>query len=538
MIPRIENRSSPVKTVLLWTLFFGLIFSACDTPFDLTEDPGRSELASLPYESLPELELAITGLYHQLWLAFRMNMAFANAWSADDITNGGCGCKATFWEFDQRQVHERNSAVSWNWRNAYKAIQVTNTVLKNATETTLPDRLAQDQLVGEAYFIRGFLYHYLTRNYGKIPLVLDHVMNVELGLASQQEVYEQIESDLLMAESMLPVSSNLGATKPNAGTARAFLARLYLDWAGFPLKDHAMYSQAAASAKQVIDQANEHGFALVEDMASLYTLEGARNTEGVFTLAYCEPCGLWNRKYGKLGMPGRFAGWQESFAEVRFFEDFPEGPRKEATFHTHIPIDASHNITRDVANADSLVHWSSLPGDQSPIFRKIVGPFEDGTFEQFQTSRGDYMMRYAEVLLIYAEASGRSGAVSAHAWEALNMVRRRAEGLPIHVPDPSVDLSDQDGDIEELAYSEKKWELAGEFLRWYDLIRMERVEEALGGTARDPRVSTGTRINPDGSTSTFPLTQPAIQIIGSLGTDNYFLPIPPDEIEQLPNLGE
>ena len=101
--------------------------------------------------------------------------------------------------------------------------------------------------------------------------------------------------------------------------------------------------------------------------------------------------------------------------------------------------------------------------------------------------------------------------------------------------DPSVDLSS--GDLAELAFTERKWELAGEFLRWFDLTRMERVEEALGGTARNPRVSIGTRINEDGSISPRPITEPTIKIRGSLGTDNYFAPIPPEEIEQLRNLG-
>lgn len=536
-MPTKRFKSFRIDLALIMAVILCLTFSSCDTAFDLDEDPGRSQLASLPYERLADLEQAVTGVYFQLFRAFRMNNAFANAWSADDITNGGCGCKITIREFDQRAVTLGNPAISHNWRNMYRAIRMTNNILRNVAETALPDQVAQDELVGEVYFIRGLLYHYLTRNHGEIPLVLDLEIDLEIGLDSQLEVYQQIESDWLQAEILLPSKSNLGATKPNSGTASAFLARLYLDWAGFPLKEDSKYNLAAASAKKVIDKADQHGFALVDDMASLYTLSNSRNTEGVFTLAFCEPCGLGNRKYGKLGLPGDFGGWQEAFAEVRFFEDFPEGPRKEATFHTEVPVDANGKITADVANAADYIPWTSFWVDQNPVFRKIVGPFEDGTFGEYQTSRGDYLMRYAEVLLIYAEAAGRSGNVSADAWEALNRVRRRAEGLPVHRPDPSVDLSDRDGNIEELAYTEKKWELAGEFLRWYDLIRLERVEEALGGTARDPRSSIGSRFDPDGNAIPIPLTKPAVPIIGPLGTDSYFLPIPPDEIALLPNLG-
>ena len=72
------------------------------------------------------------------------------------------------------------------------------------------------------------MFHHLARIHGRIALPLDIVPNPEIGLATQLEVYEQIESDLLQAESLLPASSNSGASRPNAGSARAMLARLYL----------------------------------------------------------------------------------------------------------------------------------------------------------------------------------------------------------------------------------------------------------------------------------------------------------------------
>ncbi|MEM8892030.1 MAG: RagB/SusD family nutrient uptake outer membrane protein [Bacteroidota bacterium] len=518
-----------------FSCFWLLVLSPCLTSCSLDEEPGKSQFVSLPYESIEELELAVNGLYRQMHENFRLNLGYAHAWSADDLTNGGCGCKATFREYDRREVYPGNSAISWNWRLCYRAIRSANNVLRNAASSDLGDEIARDELLGEVYFIRGFLYHHLTRKHGRIPLVLDLELDREIGLADQLEVYEQIEKDLLAAESLLPMSSETGATRPNAGSARAFLARLYLDWAGFPLKDQTKYAEAAASAKQVIDNAASHGFALVEDMASLYSIAGRSNTESVYALSYCESCEFGNRKYGKLGMPGDFAGWQESFAEIRFFEDFPEGHRKEATFHTEVPVDSNRRVVSDVANAVEFIPWTEFRGDQQPLYRKLVGPFEEGSYDEFNISRPDYVMRYAEVLLIYAEASARAGIASPDAWEALNRVRRRAEGLPPTLADPDVDLSS--GDLAELAYTERKWELAGEFLRWFDLVRMERVKEALGGTARNPRVSIGSRINDDGSLSPLPITEPRVIISGSLETDNYFEPIPPEEIEQLMNLG-
>ena len=81
-----------------------------------------------------------------------------------------------------------------------------------------------------------------------------------------------------------------------------------------------------------------------------------------------------------------------------------------------------------------MLRWEEFKDQQNPILRKIVGELADGDWAQFQTLRSDLFMRYAEVLLIYAEASGEAGSAGADAWEALNMVHRRAEGLDINTP--------------------------------------------------------------------------------------------------------
>ena len=505
--------------------------SACE----LEEDPGASQLAVLPYETLAELELGVNGMYGQLQRAAQMTTFYVNGWSGDDMTTHRASNKADFREYDQRFITPENTRSFRNWGAVYEMIRAANTVLANIEGVQLPDEATQDRLIGETHFLRGLMFYHLTRIHGEIALPLSIVPDPEIGLASQLDIYGQIEDDMLMAESLLPASSNLGASRPNQGSARAILARLYLDWAGFPVKDNAKYADAASSAKQVIDNAAAHEFALVNDMSTLYTLAGRFNTESLFTIAYCNDCGLGNRKHGKLGLPADYGGWQETFAEIRFYEDFPEGPRKEATYHAAVPVDEDGNATSDVANAAGFEPWTEFKDQQNPVFRKIVGPFEDAIWPDSRSDRNDYYMRYAELLLIYAEASGRSGNVTADAWEALNMVRRRAAGLPPNAPDASVDLTS--GDIAELAFDEKKWELAGEYLRWYDLIRMERVEDALGDGGRDPRVSIGTVYDENGTGTPVPLTQPSNPILGSLGTDNYFAPIPAQEIERNPNLG-
>ncbi|WP_175455303.1 RagB/SusD family nutrient uptake outer membrane protein [Pricia antarctica] len=517
-----------------------LSFNSCEQ-FDLDENPAASQLQVVTYSSMAQLELGVTGIYGKLNKAAWMSTFYVNGWSGDDITTHVASNKADFREYDQRFVTPENSRTLTNWNGVYEMIRAANTVLQSVEGQTLlvadtgkPDLEKQERLVGETYFLRAIMFNHLMRIHGRIPLVLQVDPFQQPVLASQLEVFEQIESDLLQAESRLPVKSQfVGSTTPSNGTVRAFLARLYMDWAGFPLNDTSKYAEAASSAKSVIDNAASHGFGLEPDLAKLWSLAGRFTPEGVFTIAYGNTGdNLTNRKMGKLGLPSDFAGWQETFAEIRFFEDMPEGTRKDATYYDFIPVDADGTITADTP--DKLIPWEEFKDQQNPLFRKIVGELADGDWNQFQTLRSDLYMRYAEVLLIYAEASGEVGSAGADAWEALNMIHRRAGGLDFNTPDAS-DLTAGDGNIQDLAFTERKWEFAGEFIRWNDLVRKEKVQEALGN--RNPQVSVGTTYDENGVGSPKTLTTASNPILGSLGTDNYYAPIPKQEIEKNPNLG-
>ncbi len=501
-----KNKLKQLFTFVVSLMMFSTLLQSC-----AELDPDLTEFNAPPgsYESLADQEEGIVGVYQGLFTAARFNDIYAPAWGGDDMTTNFGANKADFREFDQRNVTPGNARLGNNWNNSLNIINRANTVISRSQGLFQLDVDMEivELRIGEAFFLRGLMLQHLSRIHGRIPILLDPVVDPDVTLSSQQEVFEQVESDFLEAERLLPdvyPGVNPGAPRPNKGTARALLARLYMDWAGFPLNDMSKYAAAAQSAKQVIDNSGAHGFLLLSDLEDLWRQENASNTEGVFSITFCSSCpNLDNRKYGILGLPADLLGWQESLAEIKFFEDFPVGPRKEATYRTEL-------------------QWEAFSDQKNPVFKKITGPA--GDIAQFSSSRFDFWMRYAEVLLIYAEASGRSGNVTPQSWEALNMIRRRAEGLPFATPNPSVDLTS--GDIAELAVTERKWEFAGEFSRWYDLVRLQRVEQALSD--RQPQVST--------DPATGAIINERNSILGSLGTDNYYAPLPQIALDELPNL--
>jgi hypothetical protein len=486
-------------------LLTGVVITSC---IDLTEQPGKSRLAPGSYSNLSELELGVTGLYRMIANAAAMTTFQVVGWGGDDITTHRASNKADFREYDQRAVSPLNARSATNWRDIYAVVRAANSVIFNSEGLVLANKDVQNRLIGEAHFIRAIMFHQLTRIHGQIPLHLSVIPDPTMGKSPVVDVYKQIESDLLKAESLLPTiypGVNAGAPRPNRGTARAFLARLYLDWAGFPVKDASKYGMAASSAKTVIDNAASHGFGLVQNLESLWTIGNRFNKESLFTLVYSRENGLNNRKYGKLGHPSDKLGWQETFAEIKYFEDFPAQPRKDATYRLDYK-------------------WEDFTDQANPVFKKIVGPEGDISLNDFNSNRNDYVMRYAELLLVYAEASGRANSASPAAWEALNQVKRRAEGLPFGT-ESAKDYTSADGSIAEIAYTERKWELAGEYLRWNDLVRLERVAQAM---AIRPNVTT--------KNSAGAVLKESNAIVGSTGTDNYFAPIPQNEVTLNPNL--
>jgi hypothetical protein len=171
-------------------------------------------------------------------------------------------------------------------------------------------------------------------------------------------------------------------------------------------------------------------------------------------------------------------GWSDMYPELQFFYDFPEGPRKDATFYTDIPqrgVAQGAIFIRDPAT----VPWQESQR-QHPMYKKFAISENLTLGNRTAGYRAFEVIRYAEVLLLYAEAQARIGE-NASSIEALNQVKRRAAGLPFDVADPAVDVTT--ATVNEIL-DEKGWEFAGEYKRWFDLVRSETLADI--AAKRDP----------------------------------------------------
>jgi hypothetical protein len=250
---------------------------------------------------------------------------------------------------------------------------------------------------------------------------------------------------------------------------------------------------AASKAKELIDNEATYGFGLMDNFADLWDSSNDGNKEEVFALNFW--AGSWyngNAVYGSPARPGDEGGWDDYFSEITFFEEFPEGPRKEATFMTELTIDG---VT---------IPWQEFLTGR-PYFEKLQGP-ENNWLNAISLP----LERMAEVYLIYAEAQimATGNNSDASALEAVNKIVRRSQGLPINTPDASVDWTSA---TQKQIVQEKAWEFAAEYCRWFDLVRLQMVEEV------------NAKKNPND-------LQP-------LGAVQYYVPLPASETLANPNLG-
>lgn len=442
-------------------LFLCILFTGCSDFLD--ENPKGAVVGTNALNSVEGLDAALTGAYKGMlrtWARGVLTSAIVGfAMGGDDLTTLTGGNKAAFRQLDQFNVTSSNDRLVQIWSGCYKTIQGSNNIINNY-ENVPGDRTVINGIAGEAYFLRALCYYWLVRGWGDIPLmtVSDFTFDMlTMEKSSPAEVYALIESDLKTAEQLLPVAKR-DPGRSNVGAAKALLADVYLTEGGWPIKDASKYALAAAKAKEVIDNKTAYGFDLVPDLATLWsgTSTAAGTKEEVFAFqTSIKYGGSTNSIYGFPAQPGDEGGWDDYMAEIGFFNRFPAGKRKDLTFYT---IFTKPDKTQ--------LSWENGQS-KHPYYRKFMLTPNDN----FNSSQPVHMIRYAHVLLIYAEAQARSsGSPSIEAYAALNAIHERA-GLT-----PLAGLTN-DAFINAVV-DERAWEFAAEWCRWFDLQRLELVETA------------------------------------------------------------
>ena len=396
----------------------------------------------------------------------------------DGITWGG-SCSAS-----KSPGNDFGSITGNIYLNLYAAIINTNRLLLALSETEDP------AITGELHFLRAYCYFKLARLFGTPPLIKDIDVNYLIKKPSYREVYEFIEEDMLKALELLPdtyTDARIPGETPNKGTAKAMLAEIYLAMAGFPVNDNEKYAEAARLAGEVIDQADQYKYGLLDDLADLWKIKNRHNKETIFGL-YFDPAGKGIKNtIGSIfpSADNMYAGvvlYSEYNPEFKFYDKYPNNYRKYISYVTgHYENTYYDTLKGEETGKKFILYASPLVNPCDFVDRVISQKWIDQ--DEFISNAYHYkdgwavtlyLLRYAQTLLTYAEAKARSGGPDASAYEAVNKVRRRANKLDINAPS-KFDLPSNltTGQFTDSVVWERAWELCNEpDGRWFDIVRL------------------------------------------------------------------
>jgi len=445
-----------------------LLGSAC-TDFLDEEDP--SNLTPESFYTIPDhAEAAIAAVYDDTRFYGEGAGIFSSNWQLLEAPTG-TSTTETAQNSDLNNLYSltwdgnTGHIINW-WRGIYKLIANANLVLAEVPDISPMDEAQKSRILGEAKFIRAWSYFYAVRLWGDVPLILQpQSASSEDFFPSRTptaEVYDQIVNDLIDAENAgLPWNDVTGRVSQSA--AKALLSKVYLTMAGFPLNLGQQYYQLAADkSKEIIDNAGP--IDLFDTYMEVHDERLGNQREHIFMLQYnnqvaSNPMGNMFPNFKPVSYRGP-SGTGSTVPTFSFYESYEEGDIRtidqEGYFYTTY-----------------FTNGSGEPFDLgAPYIFKHFNVIANGTFQTPGTAQDNLnvpMIRFAEVLLIYAEAQNEIGGPTMETVDALRRIRDRA-GLAT----PSLGEFSQDT-FREAVWRERWHEFCYEGITWFDMIRLRRV---------------------------------------------------------------
>jgi hypothetical protein len=426
-------------------VFALMLLGSCQV---LDKEPLPTVSPTTFFKTGDDAEAAITAVYDALQGTglWSQDLIVAGEMPSDNCTsaNGDVG------PMERIAWTPTTSQVTNIFRDCYIGINRANAVIKYVPGISMSGQ-RRDEILGEAYFIRGLLYFNLVKLYGGVPLRLEPTENgtpsaVSLPRTSAEAVYAQVVSDLTTAAEKAPSAKNNRASR---AAASAILARVQLT--------QRQWSQALAAANQVL---NNKTYSLNSSFKSLFP---ANNTgESIFEIQNSGSTD-GNNILPDLLLPNPPATYSFSKFNIPTQELVSLGlsDKNDKRWAAIGPV------TGGIDHASYVDGGPGTGNDNGPFVYKWPG-----NPNAFNSPDNTYVIRLAEVYLIYAEAANELGNPAADVLDKLNAVRRRA-GLT-DFPAAGATKESLRTEIDK----QRRLELAFEGERWYDLLRYARHTQA------------------------------------------------------------
>ncbi|MCK9343522.1 MAG: RagB/SusD family nutrient uptake outer membrane protein [Massilibacteroides sp.] len=445
------------------------------------------------------------------------------------------------------------------WTACYESIRICNDVLENYEGAKVTDEV-KNRYSGEARFFRAYFYYQLVKRFGDVPLV-DHTLGLNDDILKESrtpkvQVWNFIIEDLEFAAANIPAKSKImnDLGRVTSGTAQSFLARIAL-YAGTYYKfsgegdGNDFLKIAQEAAKAVIDSKE---YSLYSDYRNLFLFPGNESCEDILAYHYAEEKGNMNEQTRKTI-------YDCDCEPTKYLADAFLGKdglpiEKSAYAPQYLPLGTEFE-NRDPRMALTL--WK--PGDDfsgEPFVPNLANQTRTGYMFKKYGSEGAYnyvpaciyinkkLIRYAEVLLTYAEATYElNGSISDDDLNiSINLLRDRFADDPNHLPHLTNAFVQTHGlNMRTELRRERRVEFAAEGMHYDDIIRWRTAESELTrpilgakfDTTAYPNVNPGTDIILD--ENGFILSQNAGSRFFDTSKD-YLFPLPIREISLNSNL--
>jgi starch-binding outer membrane protein, SusD/RagB family len=450
-----------------------LIFISGCKKFLVEEDP--SNLTDQSFFTIPEhAESAIAATYANTRFYGDGAGIFSSNWQLLEALSGTTTTE-TAQNSDLNNLYSLSydgntgHIVNW-WNGLYRVIAQANLVLNKVPGITPMDDAQKKRILGEAKFLRAWAYFYTVRLWGDIPIITTPQTATSEDFfperKPQEEVYQLIVQDLIDAEAAgLPWVDATG--RVSTAAVKSQLAKVYLTMAGFPLsKGASHYKLAADKAYEVIQYANANptSINLFNTYAEVHSISTENRVEHIFELQYFadvagNPMENMLPNFKPATAYGA-SGTGSTVPTLSFFQSFEPGDLRAQNqmgyFYT--------SYFRD---------GSGAPYDLgAPYIFKHFNVVAFGAPGVTGTRRNDLnvpMIRYAEVLLIYAEAKNEVGGPETTAYTAFKRIRDRAQ-----LTTPALGTYTQ-ASFREAVWRERWYELCFEGITWFDMVRLRKV---------------------------------------------------------------
>jgi starch-binding outer membrane protein, SusD/RagB family len=467
-----------LNKILISALAIG--FTAC---VDLEEKPIGLLAPEAMFNAPRDVEVAIFGAYGRIASERLYGRQFVSALMlrSDMVDIGDRGTPAERQQVNDFNMDANNGMVRQFWPYWYQTISAANAAIAGAEGLGLAAETI-NPLIAEARFIRAFSYYHLVRTFGDIPYI-DFFVRDPQALASisktpAADVYAGIIEDFKFGKQWLPDTyPNNVRSRPTKGTAASYLSSVYLTRENF--------TEAYTEAKWVIDNKARFGYSLVPDFQHLFVATRGDQAEHIFTIDFL---GQQNGGGGEnddimvpmTGVRGAdHQGWSVLVPSMQVYNTWDDRDyRKAVSFDAEIAVDGVMVPYTQFDNTQRphIAKYTRFPGNASGD-----GRYSDHNYPAF---------RYAEVLLIAAEALAETQGVNAEAMGYVNQVRARARnwaGTVTNFPE-DVPAGLTKNQFIDLVLEERRLELAFEFKRWYDIQRRRLGEQVFKGpNAREPQ---------------------------------------------------